>query len=134
MSIRIDPKRGKMIAGAMISLWCLLLGGVGDRTACPAATPDKSGVNWVRHYEDACQDLVAAADACVLCHATLEELNPYGLDLATVDNLPWLIEDLDSDHDGRTNGQEIADCTLPGDRASVPDASTSWSSLKADWR
>lgn len=101
--------------------------------ACPA-TPGKSGVNWVRHYVDACDDLVAAAGDCSLCHVTVDELNPYGRDLAPVGNLPWLIEDLDSDGDGRTNGDEIADCTRPGDRSSVPARAWRWGMLKARWR
>ncbi len=102
--------------------------------AAPSCSADKSGMNWVRHYTDACPELVAAANDCTLCHVTTEELNPYGRDLATVGNLPWLVEHLDSDGDGRTNGQEIGDCTRPGDRASVPAEPERWSTIKARWR
>ncbi|MBD3222305.1 hypothetical protein GF314_13790, partial [bacterium] len=71
----------------------------------------KSNTNWLRHYADACTPLRVAAKDCSLCHITVDDLNPYGDDLADVGNLPWLVEDLDSDGDGRTNGDEIVDCT-----------------------
>ena len=95
---------------------------------------DKSGVNFLRHYPDACPDLVAAANDCTLCHVSFEGLNSYGLALDAVGNLPSLVEHLDSDDDGRTNGQEVADCTLPGDPGSVPAETVAWSMLKARWR
>ena len=80
---------------------------------CAIALPTSSAVAsgdvrdaWLAAYADVCQDLVDAANDCSLCHA--DGLNPYGQDLAAGDpNDPIAIEGLDSDEDGRTNGEEI---------------------------
>ncbi len=115
-------------------LLALALTTVGAVLAIEPSCPAKSNTNWLRHYPEACEPLRAAAQDCTLCHDTITDLNPYGLDLADVANQPWLIEHLDSDEDGRTNLEEIEDCTLPGDPTSVPATSTTWSRLKAPWR
>ncbi len=115
---------------------CLLMAtaGAGVLLAREAACPAKSGTNWLRHYTEACDVLRTAAQDCTLCHDSVTELNAYGVDLAAVGNLPWLVEDLDSDGDGRTNLEEIGDCTLPGDAKSVPLAPTTLSALRFRWR
>jgi hypothetical protein len=106
--------------------------------ALPASSAFASGdvlAAWLAAYPDVCQDLVDAANDCSLCH-TAEGVNPYGADLAAGDPLdPVAIEDLDSDDDGRTNGEEInEDCTLPGDPGSVPNDVVSWTQIKALFR
>ncbi|MBU2500456.1 hypothetical protein KJ682_03905 [bacterium] len=105
------------------------------REAPPTTCPAKSGANWLRHYTTACDSLRADARECRLCHTTIEQLNPYGLDLAEVGNLPWLIEDLDSDGDGRSNGLEISECTRPGVFDPVLSGQAEgWGDLKVRWR
>ena len=111
----------------------LVMAAAGFLAAREAVCPAKSGTNWLRHYTEACDSLRTAAQDCSLCHVSVAELNPYGADLAAVGNLPWLIESLDSDGDGRTNLEEIDDCTRPGDPTSVGTSPRSWSVLKAFW-
>ncbi|MDE2125998.1 MAG: hypothetical protein KGJ62_05350 [Armatimonadetes bacterium] len=76
--------------------------------------------------------VAAAAQACTLCHAPSgpPNLNPYGRTVrnalkeanASVINASILhsIDNIDSDGDGFTNGQEIGADTLPGDPTSFP--------------
>jgi hypothetical protein len=70
----------------------------------------------------------------VLCHAGVPSLNAYGSDLAGTN--PLAIENLDSDGDSKTNGQEInTDCTLPGDASSVlPVEDLTWGAIKVLFR
>ena len=98
-------------------------------------TTEKSGSNWLRWYTDACDTLRTAAQDCSLCHVTIQQLNPYGEDLFLVDNEPWRIEDLDSDGDGVSNGEEVANCTGPGwfDPPLAAPVET-WGALKLRWR
>lgn len=110
---------------ACLSL-CLLLLPCGSARA----TGGIAGV-WQTDYADVtCQMLLDAAADCSLCHTTIPDLNPYGQDIAD-NGIAWFaIEPLDSDGDGRTNGEEIySDCTLPGDVTS-PNAMTNWSLIK----
>ncbi len=86
---------------------------------------------WQTDYAaDTCSMLLGAAADCSLCHTNIPDLNPYGQDIAD-NGFGWFgIEPLDSDGDGRTNGEEIrSDCTLPGDVTS-PNATTNWSLIK----
>lgn len=86
---------------------------------------------WQLVYPDVCSELVDAG--CNLCHGSGLSLNDYALDY--LDNgQDWLaIEDLDSDGDTVSNGQEInVDCTLPGDPTSVTaNDEYTWGSIKA---
>jgi hypothetical protein len=87
---------------------------------------------WQLDYADfACSMILEAAANCSLCHTTPPGTNPYGQDIAE-NGFGWfVIEPLDSDGDGRTNGEEIYnDCTLPGDEVSPVEAN-SWSHIKA---
>jgi hypothetical protein len=63
----------------------------------------------------------SALDSCALCHpAGGSALNPYAQDFANNNHSFTAIQNLDSDHDGYTNLQEINALTLPGDPASHP--------------
>ena len=92
---------------------------------------------WRANYPAACQTLQDAttdSQGCVMCHTSGFGLNPYGDDYNQNDRDFAAIEELDSDGDGRTNGEEINDdCTLPGDQASPVDADT-WGGIKALFR
>jgi cytochrome c553 len=87
---------------------------------------------WLAHYPDACPELVARAADCTLCHESDGfAVNGYGADLAGANEDFAAIESLDSDGDGRTNGQEILDdCSAPGDAVSATESVT-WSFIKA---
>jgi hypothetical protein len=100
---------------------------------------------WFNTYPEACGFLVAAANECSLCHTLLPNGDPtalfkhnnrYGMAIAANGYDIKATEPIDSDLDGRTNGQEIKhDCTLPADpRSVVPVSSTTWSVLKARFR
>ena len=96
------------------------------------------GSNWRDFYPDACQELQDSTtnqQNCVLCHFTSsKDLNPYGKDFADAEYDLAAIESLDSDNDGRTNGEEInIDCTLPGDPISPVDLD-SWGTIKVLFR
>ena len=95
------------------------------------------GDNWRSNYPDACQELQDAttnAQNCILCHTSGFGFNPYGRDLKEANNDFALIESMDSDGDGRTNGDEInLDCTLPGNPVS-PVEIDSWGSIKVLFR
>lgn len=114
---------------------CLLLG-LMIGAANPAAAFNGIGRDWRDQYPDVCSTLTTASQDCSLCHIEGGfDLNPYGSDLANANNNFLAVEALDSDGDGRTNGQEISqDCTLPGDAASVPVRTATWSSIKALFR
>lgn len=96
------------------------------------------GNNWRGEYPSSCQtlqDATTSTESCVLCHTGGFNFNAYGQALKDANNNFASIENLDSDGDGRTNIQEIAeDCTFPGDSASVPVAGSSWESVKALYR
>ena len=87
---------------------------------------------WQLDYADvACSMVLEAAQNCILCHTSVPQVNPYGQEIADAGFGWFVVEPLDSDGDGRTNGEEIYnDCTLPGDAVS-PTETTSWSLLKA---
>lgn len=95
------------------------------------------GRDWRNNYPDTCQDLQDAtqnANDCVLCHTGGFGLNSYAEDLKDANLVFADIEDMDSDGDGRTNGEEILiDCTFPGDMVSPADTDT-WGSIKALFR
>jgi hypothetical protein len=87
---------------------------------------------WQLDYADfACSTLLEAAADCSLCHTIPPQTNPYGQEIADAGFGWFVVEPLDSDGDGRTNGEEIyTDCTLPGDGTS-PTERTSWSRILA---
>ncbi len=95
------------------------------------------GRDWRDQYPDSCQELQDATTAvqdCRLCHTSGFGFNPYGKDLKENNNDFFGIEGLDSDGDGRTNGEEInIDCTFPGDAIS-PAELDSWGYIKALFR
>jgi hypothetical protein len=120
----------RSLVTASVVAGCLLLA-----HAMPAAADGGIRDAWLEAYPDVCPVLVAAANACFLCHSGVPDLNSYGDDLATGYPLdPIAIEATDSDGDGRTNGEEInIDCTLPGNETSPTDAA-SWSFIKTLFR
>ena len=90
------------------------------------------GTAWRAAYPDACAELTAASNDCTMCHVNGFDLNTYASDYSG----DWTaIEGLDSDGDGRTNIQEIEDCTEPWNENSLVgnDAST-WSAVKSLYR
>jgi hypothetical protein len=90
-----------------------------------------AGVWQMDYAESACSMLLEAAANCSLCHTTEPEVNSYGQAIADAGFGWFVVEAIDSDGDGRTNGEEIYnDCTLPGDILS-PIEKNSWSNLKA---
>lgn len=111
---------------------CLLALGAADAQATNSIKN-----NWTTYYSaTACADVKAAANACSLCHTPTNPytMNPYGNLLIDNNRNFAAAAGIDSDGDGRTNGQEITeDCTLPGDQASPADLPT-WGTLKAAYR
>jgi hypothetical protein len=100
--------------------------------AGPAGATQGIASVWQSDYaEAACALVLEAAADCSVCHTTIPALNPYGQDVNDF-GFGWFgIEPLDSDGDGRTNGEEIRiDCSLPGD-ATSPTAATTWSRIRA---
>ena len=95
------------------------------------------GSDWRDNYPEACQTLQDATrntTNCILCHTAGFGLNSYASDLKDADMVFAAIEDIDSDGDGRTNGEEILnDCTLPGDAVSPAETDT-WGSIKVLFR
>lgn len=93
--------------------------------------------NWNTYYSaTACATVKAAANACSLCHTPSNPytMNGYGDTLIDTNRNFGTAAGVDSDGDGRTNGQEITqDCSLPGDQVSPSDTPT-WGSLKATYR
>jgi len=86
---------------------------------------------WRGTYVDICPDL--ATTSCTLCHDGAPALNAYGAEMGSMNFVA--IEGIDSDGDGRTNGEEILqDCTLPGDSDSVPVEFDSWGAIKVLFR
>jgi hypothetical protein len=82
---------------------------------------------WLADYSDACQTLRDAATNCSLCHSG--GLNSYGQSIADHGIVP--AEAFDPDSDGVNSGQEILDCTFPGDGTSVrPAESVTWGAIK----
>jgi hypothetical protein len=106
-------------------------------SATQAVAYNSIGGNWRNNYPDACQELQDAttnAMGCVLCHTPGDGFNPYGQDLKDANRNFAAIESVDSDGDGRTNGEEILiDCTLPGDSIS-PLEVNSFGSIKVLFR
>ena len=119
-----------------LMIFSLVLCFVGLSTSQGLAFGD-IGDAWLAQYPDSCQELQAAttgAQNCVLCHTGGFNFNPYGQDLKDNDNNFLLVEPMDSDGDGRTNGEEILnDCTFPGDSTS-PVEVDSWGSIKTLFR
>ncbi len=117
----------KHLAAAVLAA-CMILGG-------PVASWATGGWRdaWLAAYPDPCPELVSAAQSCVLCHDGIPGLNSYGDDMGNMNFAS--IEALDSDGDGKTNGQEIlTDCTMPGDATSVPVTTDTWGDIKALFR
>jgi hypothetical protein len=106
---------------------CLVLLQAGEAQARNAIKND-----WLDQYPEACAELVTLANNCTLCHEGGGfAVNLYGADLANVNEDFVAVEGVDSDGDGRTNGQEIlSDCSAPGDAVSAP-ATITWSSIKS---
>jgi hypothetical protein len=106
------------------------------------ALPDQSRANstyrnaWKAAYPSACATLLSAVSNCTLCHVdgTPPDVNPYGTDLIGHSSSITATNNLDSDHDGKTNIQEINDCTLPGDPNSVPNDEQTWGQIKSLYR
>lgn len=119
----------------IISLILCLVGVAGSQ----ALAFNSYGSAWRSNYPDACQELQDATtnqQNCVLCHFTgsKDPRNPYGEDYANANYDFAAIEPLDSDGDGRTNGEEInIDCTYPGDAVSPVDIG-SWGGIKVLFR
>jgi|GEM_PF-6532709 len=95
------------------------------------------GSSWRSFYPDSCQELqdaTTSGQSCILCHTGGFGFNSYGQALKDANRDFAAIENLDSDGDGRTNGEEIMiDCTLPGDAASPVDLN-SWGNIKVLFR
>ncbi len=93
--------------------------------------------DWRDYYPDSCQDLqdsTTMAQSCIICHSSGFGLNPYGNDYKENNQSFAAIESMDSDGDGRTNGEEInLDCTMPGD-AIAPIDQNSWGNIKVLFR
>ncbi len=102
----------------------------------PLAAGADGGIRnaWKSSHPSACELLRTAADNCVLCHTDPPDLNPYGTDVAGIGTNFAAIDNVDSDHDGRTNAQEYGDCTLPGDSTSLPADPDSWGLIKQLYR
>ncbi len=90
---------------------------------------------WKAAYPTACAKLLTAVSNCSLCHAAsgVPDLNPYGTDLVGHSSNITSTNNLDSDGDGRTNIQEITDCTYPG-AAPTPTDQQSWGLIKSIYR
>jgi hypothetical protein len=107
--------------------------------ATQAAAFNGYGSSFRSIYPDICQELLDATfntQGCILCHFVNSKnpQNPYGQAYANGGYDFAAIESLDSDGDGRTNGEEInIDCTFPGDAAS-PVNVDSWGGIKALFR
>lgn len=103
----------------------LLLAGATTEAAATGGLRD----SWLATYPDACQSLRDAATECFLCHGAGFALNGYGQDVADHGIVP--AEVMDGDGDTVDSGQEILDCTLPGDASSVlPSRGSSWGAIK----
>jgi len=111
--------RTKIIWGTLIGLVLVSTGSLADNSLRR---------DWLDTYPDACQDLVNAANSCILCHTSVPNLNDYGDDIAQFGIVGS--EGRNSDGDWRTNINEIGDCTLPGDPASVPVDHITWGAIK----
>ena len=114
---------------------------------CGATGPVLAGSGlqsaWQDYY-NVCPDLETVS--CNACHQNGFDFNPYGEalrtrieDLGMTDTQAFVAaEDVDSDGDGYTNGQEIVvDCSLPGDASdfgTVPTEGGSWGQVKALFR
>jgi hypothetical protein len=95
--------------------------------ATTAAANPQVRDDWLGTYLDACQTLRDAASGCNLCHSG--GLNSYGQSIADHGIVP--AEAFDPDGDGVNSGQEILDCTFPGDESSVrPLESVTWGAIK----
>lgn len=114
----------------------LVLGFLG-LTASPGLAFPTIASNWRDFYPDSCQllqDATTNSENCVLCHTAGNNFNPYGQDLKDNNRDFALIQDWDSDGDGRTNAEEIlVDCTFPGDSTSPTEIDT-WGRIKALFR
>ncbi|MGC8783358.1 MAG: hypothetical protein ACP5RN_03080 [Armatimonadota bacterium] len=92
------------------------------------ATP-KHLATFLKTYPSVKNTAVGKAK-CVVCHVKGKELNVYGKDLQKVlhekktkdltAEILKSIENLDSDKDGVSNGEELKAGTLPGDPKSKP--------------
>lgn len=71
---------------------------------------------------------------CKLCHGTLPQLNPYGLDYQKYEHDFKKIEELESDGDTYTNISEINANTLPGDKESHPGSTRRVRFFWNQWR
>jgi hypothetical protein len=97
------------------------------------------GSDWRTQYPDVCQELLDSTtnqQNCILCHlsGSKDPQNAYGQAFKDANYNFAIIEDLDSDGDGRTNGEEILiDCSLPGDAVSPVDQD-SWGGIKVLFR
>lgn len=91
--------------------------------------------SWNTYYPTACQTLRNSANACTLCHDSgANVFNDYGNALIAANRSISAVDGADSDHDGRTNHQEIVqDCTFPGDLMSPTDQPL-WGTIKAIYR
>lgn len=121
------PRQNLLIASLAL---CLLVAVAGSARATNSVRN-----NWTSYYPTACQTLKNAANACTLCHdAGGNIFNSYGDALIAANRSVSAVDGQDSDGDGRTNHQEIAqDCSFPGSLASPTDEPT-WGTLKAIYR
>jgi len=117
----------KSLSVLMCLCLCLLLLPFGSARATEGLSEA-----WQLDYADfACSIILEAAANCFLCHTAFPAMNPYGQDIVDFGFGWFALDGVDSDGDGRLNGDEIYDdCTLPGDAAS-PTEMTTWSRVKA---
>jgi hypothetical protein len=121
-----DITMRKFIGTLAVLAFCVILA-AGEQAAATNTVKN----NWLAQYPDVCSELVARANDCSLCHGGGFSLNAYATAIRDNSFDFEAVESLDSDGDGRTNGEEILnDCTAPGDETSPVDAAT-WSALKA---
>ena len=110
--------RGRpLVASVVLATACLSAGLA--RTSPVSAMPSMQTA-FVKQYPNTKQ---TSLDNCATCHLPAKQdfLNGYGLALREARlNFP-LIEALDSDHDGRSNIQEIREGTNPGSQATNPE-------------
>jgi hypothetical protein len=91
---------------------------------------------WLSTYPDTCRALRSTATSCVLCHASVPDLNPYGGSILGHRTTMMTTNDLDSDGDGKTNIIEINACFFPGNPLStpVPNDEQTWCLIKSLYR
>ena len=111
------------------------------RTLSPARRwpTDGIGDDWRAQYPDACQELQDCRHQCHRLHPVPYRRIRLESPTVRISKTPTAIfppsRTVDSDGDGRTNGEEILlDCTLPGRRRFRPRTPDTWGSIKVLFR